>query len=186
MTGQRKSRVLITFLLLTLPVLVGAFSSFFTASNKESGKNGSWEDDLERLANSDQFVAGYFVNFDDVRFFRGTADDLSKFLVTYASLKSATTSSLQLHHEPGKVTYFYMSPQEHGMKDDSCDWKLVVENARIRAQLGHKQMPLETTYTATVHVYTGGNLKWEDVKIPPGLSSTDASDETTVTAKSRN
>jgi hypothetical protein len=154
--------------LVLLPLWALGLSVFFKAGNESHARNGDC-DDLVRLADSAPLVAGYFVNADDVRFYRGSASQLSDYLISYTTLRDITTGPVVLHRGKGEITYANMDlKKEYGIDDRSCDWKLEVENSRWRAAMAGGNDEPPTTYTATVHVYSGG-LKWQDVKLPPGL-----------------
>jgi hypothetical protein len=124
------------------------------------GGTSEWPEGLKELVNIDARVDGYFVNSDDVFYFRGDAKAFTKFLEEYAKIKD-TPLRLVLHPGRGMSTKPWTDS-----KAEPIDWSLVTQNRAWReiAETGKK--PVKKGYDITVHLYLGGNIDLEKLEAP--------------------
>src|SRR5688572_14840873 len=109
-------RVLLTLAVLAVPTFAWALGA---DHRKDPVRNPKWPAGLEELVNADNRVHGYFVNWEDVFFFRGDTASLNAFLDRYGKLPD-TELRLVLH--PGRLRV--KSPWDKQPRDVEADWKL--------------------------------------------------------------
>jgi hypothetical protein len=124
------------------------------------GGTSEWPEGLKELVNIDARVDGYFVNSDDVFYFRGDAKAFTKFLEEYAKLKD-TPLRLVLHPGRGMSTKPWTDS-----KAEPIDWSLTTQDRAWR-QIGETgKKPTQRGYDITVHLYLGGNISLAKLEVP--------------------
>ncbi len=131
----------------------------------------NWPKGLERLINSTNRVHGFFVNAEDIFFFRGNASELSAFLKDCSVLEGVVSRCLFLHAGVGEAK----SPWQKVGRP--CDWKLYVcpkgwHNQANRLPQGTnsvealRQAARDPGYVLEVHFWTGGPIALDQVEVP--------------------
>jgi Carboxypeptidase regulatory-like domain len=108
--------------------------------------------------------------------FRGSAKELNAALEGFAKI-GADTKRLTLHDGIGRS--FWLNPNNEAAKADAAkiDWVFVVWQPDSWERL--RKMPAslrpgdvnndKTESPVEIEVYTGGGIRWADVKVPPGI-----------------
>lgn len=134
-----------------------------------------WPKGLTELVNATNRVHGFFVNAEDVFFFKGDAARLSGVLGEVARLPGVVRRKLILKKGVGEAR----SPWDKAARG-TCEWQLYVCPKSWR-DLGEMALQRTNTvaalpsatkepgYVVEVHVWTGGRLAWPEVVVPGGF-----------------
>jgi hypothetical protein len=156
---MRKFAVVIA-LTLSFPAIVWALGSDHP---KQPVNNDKWPKGMAELVNADNRVHGYFVNFEDVFFFKGDTDALNDFLAKYAQLLGA---KLHVVIHGGRLDV--RSPWDKQSRDIEADWQLYATPfTRDQVQAGAvKPGPFVTR----VDVWLGGSINLDELRVPEIIS----------------
>ena len=125
--------------------------------------NPKWPAGLSELVNVDNRVHGYFVNFEDVFFFRGDTRSLNAFLERYAKLPGA---ELRVVLHPGKLAV--RSPWDKQSRAAEGDWKLYaspLSRERVKADDFEPRR-----FHTRVDVWLGGSVTLDGLQVPDNVS----------------
>lgn len=89
-------------------------------------QNSGWSAGVSALVNGPNRVHGYFVNWNDVFFFKGNAKTFNAFLSDYAKIPGARRR-LILH--PGKLEV--RSPWDKKPRDLEANWRMVTNSVKL-------------------------------------------------------
>ena len=124
------------------------------------GGTDAWPAGLKELVNIDARTGGYFVNSDDVFYFRGDAKAFTKFLEQYAKLQD-TPLRLILHPGRGMSATPWNDP-----KPEPIDWSLTTQDRAWREIGETGKKPAKRGYDVTVHLYLSGNIDLQNLEVP--------------------
>jgi hypothetical protein len=130
---------------------------------KQPVHNDKWPKGLAELVNADNRVHGYFVNWEDVFFFRGDTASLNTFLIQYAQLPD---TRLQVVLHPGKLEV--RSPwDKQPRREVVADWKLYATPfTRDQVQAaGVKPGPFVTR----IDISLGGSVRLDELRVPANV-----------------
>ena len=156
---MRKVAVAGIILALLIPTVAWALGSDHP---KQPVNNDKWPKGLAELVNADNRVHGYFVNWEDVFFFRGDTASLNAFLNGYAQLPD-TKLKVVLH--PGKLEV--SSPWDKQPRDVAADWKLYATPfTRDQVQAaGVKPGPFVTR----IDIWLGASIRLDEIRVPANV-----------------
>jgi hypothetical protein len=121
----------------------------------------SWPPGLLELARGPSRVAGYFINADDYLAFQGDTAGFQRCVDTCAALGEFGRTTLHIHQGKGAF-----QPLDKTRAAVPCDWQLDVINRQFRAATSE---PVSPKYHLDLHVWLGGGVKLDAVKLPAGL-----------------
>ena len=125
--------------------------------------NDKWPRGLAALVNADNRVHGFFVNWEDVFFFKGDTAALNDFLTKYAELPD---TRLHVVVHPGRLEV--RSPWDTQARDIAGDWKLYASpftREQVQAE------PLKPgPFVTRVDVWLGGSVTLGELRVPGNVS----------------
>jgi len=119
------------------------------------GGTGAWPQELKALVNTDNRVHGFFVNGEDILFFRGNTAKLNEFLTKYSKLQNVK-HQVVLH--PGELDV--RSPWDKVPRDIQGDWRVYAGS-----RLGKKE-----PFAVRVEIWLGGQVKLEELRVPANIT----------------
>jgi len=157
---MRRFAIAIITLMFLVPTLVWALGSDHP---KQPVNNDKWPKGLAELVNAENRVHGYFVNWEDVFFFKGDTAALNDFLTKYSRLPD-TTLHVVIH--PGRLEV--RSPWDKQPRDIAADWQIYASPfTRDQVQAaGVKPGPFVTR----LDVWLGGSVKLDELRVPEKVS----------------
>ena len=156
---MRKVAVAGMILTLLIPAVAWALGSDHP---KQPVNNDKWPKGLADLVNADNRVHGYFVNWQDVFFFKGDTVAINDFLDKYAQLRSV---KLHLVIHAGRLVV--RSPWDEQPRDIEADWQLYatrftpdqVQDGRVKPG----------PFVTRVDVWLGGAIKLDELRVPKNV-----------------
>ena len=147
--------LMVTF---AVPSLVFAMGADHTGP---VGGNDKWPKGLTALANREDRVHGYFVNWEDVFFYSGDTKTLNDFLAGYAKLDNTV---LQLVIHPGPE--WARSPWDKADRNIPVDWSLYTSPfAREDLEAGRPS----DKFITRVDLFPGRNVSLEELEVPANV-----------------
>ncbi|MEM8737797.1 MAG: hypothetical protein AAGG38_04875 [Planctomycetota bacterium] len=159
--AMRKSIAVILGLALLVPTVVWALGSDHP---QQVVQQPNWPEGLAELANAENRVHGFFVNWEDFFFFRGETADLNEFLTRYSMLAS-TKLEVVLH--PGKLEV--RSPGDEQPRDVVANWRLYARSRFLSSTLLDKA-EIDPAFITRIDVWLGGEVKLADLRVPHSVS----------------
>jgi hypothetical protein len=126
-------------------------------------KTDGWPAGLAEIVNADNRVHGYFVNWQDVFFFRGDTGALNAFMDKCAKLPG-TMLKIVIH--PGKLEV--KSPWDKAPRDIAANWQLYTTPFE-RQQLENDHVK-PGPFVSREDEWLGETLKLADIKIPANVT----------------
>jgi hypothetical protein len=157
---MRRLAIAIITVTLLVPTVVWAWGA--DHPKKPVNKNG-WPKGLAELVNAENRVHGYFVNWEDVFFFKGDTAALNDFLTKYAQLPD-TTLRVVIH--PGRLNV--RSPWDKEPRDIVADWRLYASPLMRDAERPGKLT--RGPFVTRVDVCLGGSVKLTELRVPDNVS----------------
>jgi hypothetical protein len=157
---MRKFSIVILALVLMCPALLCAVGADHP---KEPVHNEQWPKVLDELVNVFNRVHGYFVNWEDVFFFRGDTAAVNAFLAKYSQLGNARLLVV-LH--AGKLEV--KSPWDKQPRDLMADWQLYAAPftpEQVKPGDAVKPGPFVTR----VDICLGGSIKLDQLEVPQNV-----------------
>ncbi len=125
--------------------------------------NPDWSKGLGALVNSTNRVHGFFVNAEDIFFFRGDAATFETFLNDYSRIAGVTKHQVVLHDGAGEAK----SPW--AKTGQPCDWSLYACPQAWLDPFNTHKPSVATNYVITVNFWTGGKIPFEKIKVPSNV-----------------
>jgi hypothetical protein len=123
----------------------------------------TWPAGLADLVNADNRVHGYFVNWEDVFFFKGDTAAFNDFLKKYSQLPD---TSLHVVVHPGRLAV--RSPWDKQPRDIAGDWELYASPfTRDEAQA---EGVTPGSFVTRIDVWLGGSITLDELRIPGNVS----------------
>lgn len=122
----------------------------------------SWPPRLLDLVKGPSRVAGYFVNSDDYFAFQGDTAGFQRSLDTCIVFREFGKTTLHLHQGKGAF-----QPLAQARPAVPCDWRLDIIDEHFRGQTPEPPHP---RYHMHLHIWLGGAVKVEALKLPAGLN----------------
>ena len=157
---MRRFAIVGMILALLIPALAWAVGSDHP---KQPVNNDKWPKGLAGLVNAENRVHGYFVNWEDVFFFKGNTAALNDFLTNYAQL---TDAKLHVVIHPGRLDV--RSPWDKQPRLIAADWQLYASpftRDQVQAD-GVKSGPFVTR----IDVWLGSSIKLDELRVPEKVS----------------
>ena len=156
---RRLAGAIVVMMLLVPSVAQGMGADY----SKNPVKNDKWPTGLAELVNAGNLVHGYFVNWEDIFFFRGDTAGLNEFLAKYARLPD-TTLRVVIH--PGRL--HVRSPWDKKPRDIVADWKLYASPLTRDPERAGKFKP--GPFVTRLDVWLGGSVKLSELRVPDNVS----------------
>jgi hypothetical protein len=167
------SQLILPVLLMAVALIPGRVwglgSDYFT--NRVD--NPFWPQGIAGLVNTTNRVHGFFVNEEDIFFFRGDPTGFEAFLDAYSRIGNVAKHEVVLHEGAGEAK----SPWAKTGKP--CDWSLYVCPQSWLALPDHVpatgtnsaavERSVATNYVVTVNFWTGGAIPFDRVKVPANV-----------------
>jgi hypothetical protein len=159
--------------------IIGQFSRDTSAlSSTYSGKasGDDWPKGLADLVNTTNRAYGYWVNFESIFFFSGTAADFSDFLREYSKIEPVVKHQLILHEGAPE----YKSPFVKELP--AFDWELyacrkgVVDVSKMLHEGATnsteelRRIAQNSNYVMQVNFWIGGRIPFEQVSVPQNVA----------------
>ena len=125
--------------------------------------NDKWPAGLAELVNSENRVHGYFVNWEDVFFFRGDTAGLNQFLAKYSTLPAA---KLELIVHAGKLEV--KSPWDKQPREIVANWRLYTSPFEREQLTANGLKPGD--FVTRVDVWLGDAIKLTELQVPQNVS----------------
>ena len=140
-----------------------------------------WPKGLKELVTRSECVHGFFVNAEDVFFYTGDTDAFRHFLAQYATIQQIPSHRLGLHSGRCQAK----SPwTKAGGKP--CDWQLQIYPKgwrKAEAHLAEGRAPqIGPDYVVEVHLWRDGNVRVNEVNVPPRVEVFEEVEEGSVPA----
>lgn len=147
-----------------------ALSQQYTSATAEAFRP-NWGRELSDLLYRKELDRGYFINADDVRFYRGDTQQFNSFLKQYSELTTVSRHLLNISPGKGWATYSGIPWNDTATTALPCDWKAeIVFLVWRRAFEGKPQLkPGELPYDVTLTVWTGGQVDQAGIIVPPNV-----------------